>query len=104
MSWLRFPAMCGGRAADSLSRLGCRLTQIVISDIIPLQDRGKYSGLIGATWGISAVIAPLIGGALTDSSAGWRWWLVFCPRVETPLTSDLFFGTLASGSTCQQEP
>lgn len=27
------------------------MTQIVISDIVSLEKRGKYSGGIGATWG-----------------------------------------------------
>lgn len=27
-----------------------QLVQIVISDIVSLEDRGKYGGAIGATW------------------------------------------------------
>ncbi|KAM0751529.1 MFS general substrate transporter [Meredithblackwellia eburnea MCA 4105] len=49
-----------------------QLTQIIISYIVPLQDRGKWSGGIGATWGIASALGPLVGGLLTDR-VSWRW-------------------------------
>lgn len=48
------------------------LSQTIIGDIIPPRQRGKYQGLMGAMFGVSSVVGPLIGGSITDSF-GWRW-------------------------------
>jgi EmrB/QacA subfamily drug resistance transporter len=44
----------------------------VIGDLFTPQERGKYQGLFGAVFGISALVGPALGGFLTDN-VSWHW-------------------------------
>ncbi|MFE6968887.1 MDR family MFS transporter [Isoptericola sp. NPDC057653] len=48
------------------------LSQAIIADVAPVRERSKYMGAMGAVFGISSVIGPLLGGWFTDG-IGWRW-------------------------------
>jgi EmrB/QacA subfamily drug resistance transporter len=60
------------------------LSQAIIADIVSAKDRGKYMGPMGALFGISSVIGPLLGGAFTDH-ASWR--LVFWVNIPIGLAA-----------------
>lgn len=53
------------------------LSQTIIGDLIPARNRGKYQGIMGAVFGVTSVLGPLVGGWITDAM-GWRW-LFFLP-------------------------
>ncbi|KAF8484186.1 major facilitator superfamily domain-containing protein [Gautieria morchelliformis] len=43
-----------------------------IAQVAPLEKRARLMGIAGATFGLSSVIGPLVGGVLTDK-VSWRW-------------------------------
>lgn len=50
------------------------LAQVILGDIVPPRERGRYSGYMGAVFGISTVAGPLLGGFIVDTDwLGWRW-------------------------------
>ncbi|KAJ7463436.1 major facilitator superfamily domain-containing protein [Mycena galericulata] len=97
------------------------LTQIILSDLVTLQERGKYNGLFGLVWAIGGGIGPIVGGSLASPSR-WRWLfylnapiaglafvlILFFLHVPTPsgnwkekvLRIDLIGNLILIGATC----
>ena len=55
-----------------------------IADLFPPEDRGKYSGFIGAAFGLSSVIGPTLGGFITDNLS-WNWVFLINIPVSIPV-------------------
>lgn len=75
----------------------------IIGDLFAARERGKWQGFIGAVFGFSSIIGPLLGGFLTEPHnffglvTDWRWTMyinvpiavvafivifIFCPTLK----------------------
>ncbi|KAI1333550.1 major facilitator superfamily domain-containing protein [Xylariaceae sp. FL0016] len=67
-------AMIVGRVITGVGGSGIYLGSLqYVTLITGERERGFYMSLIGAFWGLGAVLGPVIGGAFAESSATWRW-------------------------------
>ena len=59
----------------------------IIGDLFSPQERGKYQGLFGAVFGVSALVGPALGGLITDT---WSWHWIFYVNIPVGMVS-LYF-------------
>ena len=70
---INMPMLIVGRAIAGTGGGGIfSLVIIIISDLVPIRQRGNYQGLIGACFGVASVAGPLLGGVFVDH-VSWRW-------------------------------
>src|SRR5437588_5163983 len=48
------------------------ITQTLMGDIFPLEQRARITGLFSTVWGVSGLLGPAVGGFLTEH-VSWRW-------------------------------
>lgn len=70
------------------------LSEIILSDLVPLHERGVYQGMIGFVWSIACTLGPPVVGTLCHyqlispdgavqggafaSRTDWTWRGLFC--------------------------
>jgi len=79
-------ALIVGRAITGIGGAGITSGAfILISLLVPLQNRPKYTGSVGSVFGLAAIIGPIVGGYLTAAKgsgiSGWRW----CFWINVPI-------------------
>lgn len=84
--------LVASRALQGIGGGGLMVTAMaLIGEVIPLRDRGRYQGAMGAVFGVTTVIGPLLGGYFTDHLT-WRWafW------INVPISIVVFFVAAAA--------
>jgi EmrB/QacA subfamily drug resistance transporter len=76
------------------------MAMIVIGDIIPPRERGRYQGYMGAVFATSSVAGPLLGGFFTDNLS-WRW--IFYINVPLGLVTFMVVATVMNIPIARQE-
>lgn len=80
------------RALQGIGGGGLTVTATaLIGEVIPLRERGRYQGALGAVFGVTTVVGPLLGGYFTDDLT-WRWafW------INVPVSVVVFFVAAAT--------
>ncbi|MBB2911674.1 EmrB/QacA subfamily drug resistance transporter [Streptosporangium becharense] len=70
--------LIAARAVQGIGAGGlAALPQIILGDVVEPRERGRYSGYMGAVFGVSTVTGPLLGGFIVDNMS-WRWTFWIC--------------------------
>ncbi|KAI1813102.1 MFS general substrate transporter [Poronia punctata] len=65
--------LIAGRAVQGIGGGGINLLiELIVSDIVPLRQRGSYFGIVFGVFSLGTAVGPLIGGAIVDGTT-WRW-------------------------------
>ncbi|KAH8899443.1 major facilitator superfamily transporter [Thozetella sp. PMI_491] len=68
-----FTVLIAGRTVQGVGGGGLiALTEVVVTDLVPLAHRGQWLSLLSAMWSIGTVCGPLIGAGFAQN-VSWRW-------------------------------
>lgn len=97
-------ALIIGRAIAGIGGTGMYLgAMLLVVEILPFDKIPIVTSLLGAMYGIAAVVGPLLGGAFTDY-ATWRWcFYINLPMGGVTFLFVLFFVKTGSGKKRARE-
>ena len=68
-----FTVLLVGRTIQGIGGGGIiSLTEVLITDLVPLRERGTWFGYQSEVWAVGSVTGPIIGGAFAQNVT-WRW-------------------------------
>lgn len=63
-----FTYMLVGRSIQGVGGGGIiALSEVIVTDIVPLRHRGSYVGILSAMWSIGSVLGPILGGGFAQN-------------------------------------
>lgn len=63
-----FATLLVGRSIQGIGGGGLiALTEIVVTDLVPLRRRGKWIGVVTGMWALGSVSGPVIGGVFAQN-------------------------------------
>ncbi|KAI1656246.1 MFS general substrate transporter [Daldinia decipiens] len=65
--------LISGRAIQGMGSGGINMIiDVIVSDLVPLKQRGNFIAIIIAIYGIGTTLGPFIGGVIVENTS-WRW-------------------------------
>lgn len=72
-----FTILLSGRAVQGIGAGGfTTMTEIIVTDLIPLRHRGKWFGIISMAVAVGSSIGPVVGGSLAENVS----WVCNSPK------------------------
>jgi len=63
-----FTILLSGRTVQGIGAGGfTTMTEIIVTDLIPLRHRGKWFGIISMAVAVGSSIGPVVGGSLAEN-------------------------------------
>ncbi|MEV1292181.1 MDR family MFS transporter [Pseudonocardia sp. NPDC049635] len=81
------PQLIAARAVQGAGAGGLiSLAQVVLGDLIPPRERGRYSGWLGGVFAVASLGGPLLGGVFVDAGI---WRAMFLVNIPVALVAAL---------------
>jgi MFS family permease len=48
------------------------LVEVTVTDMVGLNERGAFTGIVALAWALGTVLGPIMGGAIAEHTT-WRW-------------------------------
>ncbi|PLN86151.1 major facilitator superfamily domain-containing protein [Aspergillus taichungensis] len=87
-----FTYMLVGRSIQGVGGGGLiSLSEVIVTDIVPLRLRGQYFGILASMWSVGSVTGPILGGGFSQSVT-WRWiFYINFPFIGVGTLAVIFF-------------